>query len=150
MKTKNESTNVLLLDNSDEDSQNFIEALESLKTKTIVKMVKCGTELLPYFSMQNTEAPDILFIDRNMESKTCLDYLQLIKNMNPKKDITIAIYSSNASETDIEAYFVKGANVHIKKPNDFLVFKEKLENVLAIHWRYISLGLRHDNFILSL
>lgn len=150
VKMKSEFTYVLLLDNNGEDRQNFKDALENLKMKTIVKMVNDGNELLRYLSSPDTESPDILFIDRNMQGKAGIDYLQLIKNLHSAKDITIAIYSSNASQTEIETSFVKGANVYINKPNDFQVFKKKLENVLAMNWHYISSGLNRENFILSL
>ena len=34
-------------------------------------------------------------------------------------EIAIAIYSTSASEEDIEKTFVLGANIYIKKPSDF-------------------------------
>lgn len=150
MKPNNLCTNVLLLDNNAEDCQNFKEALETLKMKTTVNMVNDGKDLMLYLSSRQAESPDILFINRNMKERTGIDNFQQIKNLNFKKDITIAFYSSNASETDIEASFVNGANVYIKKPSDFQVFKKKLENVLAMNWHYLSSGLNRDNFILSL
>jgi hypothetical protein len=64
--------------------------------------------------------------------------------------ISVAIYSTSSSEQDIEDTFVSGANVYIKKPNDFNMLKKILSDVVHINWQYITDGLNKDSFILSL
>ena len=150
---ENRLTFVLLVENNDEERHYLKGALENLKMKTVVQTINNADELLNYLSSPDAEKPHILFIDRNVrikEGKEGIDYLQQLKNLNSTKDTTIAVYSSNASEADIEASFVDGANVYINKPIDFKVFKKKLENILAMNWHYLSSGLNRDNFILSL
>ena len=73
-----------------------------------------------------------------------------IKNNERFKDIVIAIYSTSASEDDIEDTFVKGANVYIKKPSDFNTLVKVLSEVITINWQYHTSGLNRENFMLSL
>ncbi len=49
--------------------------------------------------------------------------------------IAIAIYSTSASEEDIEKTFVLGANMYIKKPSDFKKLKKVLSEVVSINWQ---------------
>jgi DNA-binding NarL/FixJ family response regulator len=46
------------------------------------------------------------------------------------KGISIAIYSTSATEKDMEETFRNGANFYIKKPSDFGVLKGELEKTL--------------------
>jgi len=64
--------------------------------------------------------------------------------------MAVAIYSTSASEQDIEDAFVKGANVYIKKPNDFGTLRKLLEEVISMNWHYQTSGLNRDSFLLSL
>ncbi len=85
-----------------------------------------------------------------MPRKTGMECLVEIKTMEQFKDIAIVIYSTSASEQDIEQTFVNGANVYIKKPNDFNTLKKILSEVITINWQYHTSGLDRDNFLLSL
>ena len=147
---KNGFTHILLADNNEEERNFFKGALENLKMKTIVQTVNNGDELLQYLSSPNAESPHIVFLDQKLQSSASSEYLQLLKSLNSTKDTAIAIYATNATAIDIEKSFVDGANVYIKKPSDFQLFKKKLENILALNWHYLSSGLNRDNFILSL
>jgi DNA-binding NarL/FixJ family response regulator len=66
------------------------------------------------------------------------------------KNIAIAIYSTSASEEDIENTFVMGANIYIKKPSDFKTLKKVLSEVVTINWQYHTNGLNKDNFLLRM
>ena len=90
------------------------------------------------------------FLDLNMPRKSGMDCLLEIKNIEHLKDIPIAIYSTSASEEDIEETFVPGANIYIKKPSDFGTLKKVLEHVITINWQYQTSGLIKENFLLSI
>jgi len=76
--------------------------------------------------------------------------LRELKRIDHLKDIAVVIYSTSASDEDIEETFVQGANVYLKKPNDFNILKKTLEAVITTNWQYQTSGLNRDNFILSL
>lgn len=145
-----ESIYVLLADDDVDDRLFFKEAFEEIKIRTDVQIVKDGMELMKELTRPDARLPHILFLDLNMPRKTGMECLQEIKADSRFNDIAIAIYSTSASEQDIEQTFVNGANVYIKKPNDFGTLKKILTEVITINWQYHTSGLDRSNFLLSL
>ena len=141
--------NVLLADDDEDDRLFFREAFEEIKIKTKVKTVNDGVELMNHLIKNGNELPHILFLDLNMPRKNGMDCLMEIKRSDNLKDIPVAIYSTSASEEDIEDTFVKGANVYIKKPSDFGTLKKILEEVITINWQYHTSGLNREAFLLN-
>ncbi len=147
---QNGSIHVLLADDDEDDRLFFKDAFEEIKMKTVVQTVNDGKELMDYLSRPDVVLPHVLFLDLNMPIKTGIECLNEIKTMSHLKDVAIAIYSTSASEEDIEETFVRGANVYIKKPNDFFTLKKVLSEVITLNWQYHTSGLNRDNFLLSL
>ncbi|QOD59731.1 response regulator [Polaribacter haliotis] len=141
---------IVLADDDEDDRLFFEEAFEELKINTKVATYNDGVELMNYLSSETDSLPNILFLDLNMPKKSGLECLLEIKNNERFKDIAIAIYSTSASEEDIENTFVMGANIYIKKPDDFKKLKKILSNVVTINWQYHTSGLNKDNFLLRL
>jgi CheY-like chemotaxis protein len=146
----NQPIHVLLADDDADDRLFFCDAFEEIKIKTIVHIVKNGQELMHYLTQPDTVLPHVLFLDLNMPLKTGIECLDEIKKIDYLKDMAIAIYSTSASEADIEETFVKGANVYIKKPSDFIALKKVLAEVITLNWQYQTSGLNRNNFLLSL
>ena len=145
-----EPIHILLADDDEDDRMFFKEAFDEIKINTKVSLVNDGVELMNYLSEDGNPLPHILFLDLNMPRKTGIDCLLEIKRLAHLKDIAIAIYSTSASDMDIEETFVQGANVYIKKPSDFNTLKKILEQVITINWQYQTSGLNRDNYLLSL
>jgi CheY-like chemotaxis protein len=145
-----DTVQVLLADDDEDDRLLFRDAFNEIKIKTEVNTVNDGVELMKFLSQKSTTLPHILFLDLNMPRKTGMECLLEIKNIGNLKDIPIAIYSTSASEEDIEETFIHGANVYIKKPSDFGTLKKVLEHVITVHWQYQTSGLIRDNFLLSI
>lgn len=143
-------TYVVLADDDEDDRLFFIEAFEELKIQTKVAIYKDGIDLMNALNQSDSVLPNILFLDLNMPMKSGLECLKEIKSNTRFKDIAIAIYSTSASEEDIEDTFVNGANVYIKKPNNFNILKKVLSDVVTMNWQYHTNGLNKDNFLLRL
>lgn len=141
---------IILADDDEDDRLFFVDAFEELKINTKVKTLNDGVELINYLNQDDVQLPNVLFLDLNMPRKNGLECLEEIKS-NPKfDDIAIAIYSTSASEDDIENTFVQGANIYIKKPDDFGTLKKILSEVVTINWQYHTNGLNKDNFLLRM
>jgi len=141
---------ITLADDDEDDRMFFTDAFEELKINTVVNTVNDGVALMDFLNHPETVLPNIIFLDLNMPLKSAIECLKEIK-ANPKfKDIVIAIYSTSSSEEDIENTFVLGANIYIKKPNNFGKLKEVLSEVVTINWQYITSGLDKDNFLLRM
>lgn len=147
---KHEELYVLLADDDDDDRLFFKDAIDEVKVKTLVKMLNDGVELMDYLNNTTSRMPNLIFLDLNMPRKGGMECLKEIRS-NPKlKDLCIAIYSTSALDTDIEETFVKGANIYIKKPNDFEELKNILDKAISINWQYHTSGFNKDNFLLNL
>lgn len=143
-------THIILADDDEDDRLFFTDAFSELKMNTRVQTFQDGVELMEYLHKEDSRLPEILFLDLNMPKKNGLECLNEIK-ANPKfSDIAIAIYSTSSTEEHIEETFVHGANIYIKKPNDFNTLKKVLSEVVTINWQYHTSGLNKDNFLLRI
>ena len=143
-------THIILADDDEDDRTFFSEAFEELKIKTKVSLFNDGIQLMTFLNNQATVLPHILFLDLNIPFKSGIDCLHEIKANERLKNIAIAIYSTSASDDDIEATFVSGANIYIKKPNDFATLKKILNEVVTVNWQYQTSGLNKENFLLKI
>jgi CheY-like chemotaxis protein len=141
---------VLLADDDPDDRLFFKYAIEELKIKTVVTTVNDGVDLMNYLAEPNSKMPHVVFLDLNMPRKGGMECLKEIRSNKNFKDLSIAIYSTSGSEKDIEESFVLGANIYIKKPNDFNSLKKILAEVININWQYHTSGLNKENFVLSI
>ena len=141
---------ILLADDDEDDRLIFKEAINEVKVKTKLTVVNDGVQLMEYLQDTDDELPHIVFLDLNMPRKGGIECLKEIRNDAKLKDLSIAIYSTSASEEDIEDTFVKGANVYIKKPNDFNTLVKVLGEVITINWQYHTSDLNKENFVLSI
>ncbi|WP_178987694.1 response regulator [Winogradskyella schleiferi] len=141
---------IALADDDEDDRFFFTEAFEELKVTNKVSTFKDGAELMHYLEAPDNEIPDLLFLDLNMPKKSGIECLKDIKANKKFKDLVIAIYSTSSSEEDVEETFVLGANIYIKKPNDFEKLKKVLSEVVTTNWQYHTNGLNKENFLLRL
>lgn len=142
--------NITLADDDEDDRLFFTDAFDELKINTRVNTFKDGVELMNYLNNMDSVLPNILFLDINMPKKNGVECLLEIKKNERFRDIAIAIYSTSSSEEHIEETFVNGANIYIKKPNDFQTLKKILSDVVTLNWQYHTSGLNKDNFLLRM
>ena len=145
-----EYINIILADDDIDDRLFFTDAFDELKITTRVKTFNDGVFLMDYLNTENVPLPNVLFLDLNMPRKSGMQCLKEIKQNSKFNDIAIAIYSTSASEEDIENTFVMGANIYIKKPSDFKTLKKMLSEVVTLNWQYHTNGLNKDNFLLRM
>lgn len=141
---------IMLADDDEDDRLFFKEAFEEVKVEHKITTFVDGVQLMNHLQQPENPLPDIIFLDLNMPRKSGVECLKEIRADQRLKEITVAIYSTSSSEQDIEDTFVSGANVYIRKPNDFSMLKKVLSDVVLINWQYITDGFNKDSFILSL
>ncbi|MFH6970817.1 response regulator [Flavobacterium petrolei] len=142
--------NICLADDDEDDRLFFTDAFEELKINTKVSTFNDGVELMNYLNHEDSVLPNVLFLDLNMPKKNGVECLLEIKKNEKLNDIAIAIYSTSSSEEHIEETFINGANIYIKKPNDFDNLKKILSEVVTINWQYHTSGLNKDNFLMRM
>ena len=139
---------VVLADDDKDDRLFFKNAFEQLRIKHELLMFEDGYELMEHLAVAE-EPPHVVFLDLNMPGKHGLECLLEIRANPQFRDLTVAIYSTSSSPEDIEGTFVAGANIYIKKPDDFLSLKKIMADVLSVSWLYVTDGLNRENFIMS-
>ncbi len=130
---ENKILRILLADDDEGDRLLFKDALLELDSKHIVHIVNNGMELMAYLTQKETILPDLIFLDLNMPRKNGLECLKEIRSNSDFKKISIAIYSTSAAEKDVSETFRSGANLYIKKPNNFANLNQLLCKVLIIN-----------------
>ncbi len=142
--------NICLADDDEDDRLFFTDAFDELKINTKVSTFNDGVELMDFLHHPDSILPNVLFLDLNMPKKNGQECLLEIKKDEKFNDIAVAIYSTSSSEEDIEKTFVNGANIYIKKPNDFEELKKILSEVVTLNWQYHTSGLNKDNFLMRM
>ena len=142
--------NICLADDDEDDRLFFTDAFDELKINTKVSTFNDGVALMDYLNNDDSILPSVLFLDLNMPKKNGVECLLEIKKNEKLSGIAIAIYSTSSSEEHIEETFINGANVYIKKPNDFEHLKKILSDVVTINWQYHTSGLNIDNFLMRM
>jgi CheY-like chemotaxis protein len=147
---ENDALTILLADDDEDDRIFFKEAFQEIKVKTVVKTVNDGLQLMNFLNDPENHLPNIVFLDLNMPIKSGMECLIEIRKNTRLRNLAIAIYSTSSSDENIEEAFVNGANIYIKKPNDFSMLKVILEQVINMNWQYHTSGLKKETFLLNI
>jgi CheY-like chemotaxis protein len=150
MNTNKTSIEVLLVDDDSDDRNTFKDALSELKINTNLTMLEDGRNLLEYLENPGNKQPDILFLDLNMPYKSGVECLIEIREHSKYNDLSIAIYSTSSTDKDIEDTFINGANIYIKKPNNFAKLKKVLGDVVNMNFQFHNSGLNKETFLLNI
>ncbi|RZJ65628.1 MAG: response regulator [Flavobacterium sp.] len=142
------STRILLTDDDADDRSVFSDAFAELKMSGELFMFSDGTQLMDYLRSCES-APGLLFLDLNMPMKSGFECIEEIRADERFSEIQIAVYSTSSSEKDIDSTFRKGANLYIKKPNDYNKLKTIINTVLKTDWSQ-RLGFSKENFLLNI
>jgi len=83
-----------------------------------------------FLNQPDIRLPNIIFLDLNMPIKNGIECLKEIRANERFKNLVLVIYSTSGSEHDIQEAFINGANIYIKKPNNFAELKANLAKVI--------------------
>ncbi|HLA56429.1 MAG TPA: response regulator [Flavobacterium sp.] len=150
MNTNKATIEVLLVDDDSDDRNTFKDALGELKINTNLTLLEDGRNLLEYLQNPDNKRPDILFLDLNMPYKTGVECLIEIREYAEFNDLSVAIYSTSSTDKDIEETFINGANIYIKKPNNFAKLKKVLGDVVNMNFQFHNSGLNKETFLLNI
>lgn len=149
MRHFNERVSIILADDDRDECDLFKEAVNEIDENYDLLFFSNGKALMAHLEEEDNDSPDIIFLDLNMPNMSGIDCLRAIR-ANPKyTDTTIAIYSTSSSDQDQEETFMLGANVYIKKPNDYGRMKKVLQHILKTFWQYHSSNMSRDTFLIS-
>jgi len=113
----NDEINIFLAEDDHDDSFLFQEALNKLPYNTTLFVAHDGevfTEML-----NKLPAPDFIFLDLNMPKKDGYVCLNDIRTSAKLDHVPVIIMSTSSNEQSITRAHSEGANLYIRKPDNF-------------------------------
>lgn len=141
--------NILLADDDMDDCIFFKKALEELVIPTHLITVHDGEQLMNLLINETNELPSILFLDINMPRKNGFECLCEIKLNNKLKRLPVIVFSTSFEQEVVNSLYKNGAQYFIRKPSDFLKFKEIIQQALALVTSGEITHPASENFVLK-
>ncbi|NML59045.1 response regulator [Chryseobacterium cheonjiense] len=143
-----EYLNVILADHDEGNLVLFRNILQEFKIQVKVKTFFNGRELMDYLN-QDILVPEVVFMSYHLPLKNALQCLSEIKADRKFDPMTTTVYSENLSAEEEEDVFVTGANVLMKKPDNYKDMKKNVTDIISVSWQYHTSGLNKNNFIMK-
>lgn len=144
-----EYLNVILADDDEGNLILFKSILQDLKIHIKVKTFCNITDTMEYLNSDDAVIPEVFFMNFNTSGKNCITYLSELKADNRFDHMTTVIYAQSISSEDEEEIFVNGANVLMKKPDNYRDMKKNVTDIMTVTWQYHTSGLNKNNFIMK-
>src|SRR5688572_31700891 len=109
---------VLIIDDDPEDRELFNEAISQINPSIKYLQAHNGEDGLNLLSGNPVVLPDLIFLDINMPRMDGRECLREIKKKYPLKNISIIMYSTSASPTDIDEFQTLGST-YMQKPTKY-------------------------------
>ncbi|OWK38695.1 response regulator [Fimbriiglobus ruber] len=135
---------VLLVEDSDADSEATIRALGKCATPPAVHRCADGDEALAYLRQRAGAAedgghPSVVLLDLNMPGTDGRDVLEQIKADDQLKHIPVVIMTTSADRTDVTFCYRHGASGFMTKPLDLEQFAAAVRDFHAYWFRAVVL-----------
>jgi CheY-like chemotaxis protein len=137
---------VLFVDDDQDESYLFQEALDHLSIKIKVTHAYDGNDLMAQLNVGFL--PDIVFLDLNMPYKDGAEALVEIRGDSRFDKLPLVIYSTANNLGYIETCYEKGASLFVIKPTSFKGIMEVVADVLARDWK-AGVRVARQNFVIS-
>jgi len=125
--------NILLADDSVDEHFLFLHTLRGIDCDVKISTALNGVELLRMLDDPAGSLPDLLFLDLNMPLKNGKEALAEIRK-NPKlKQLPVIIYSTSDEKRDINDSLTLGADLYVRKPQDFVQLERSLSRILSLY-----------------
>jgi CheY-like chemotaxis protein len=134
---------ILLVDDSPQDTELALEALEGHRLANEVLALRDGAEALDYlyrrgaFSDRPEGDPAVILLDLKMPKVDGMEVLRQIKGDPALKLIPVVMMTSSREEQDLMNSYQLGVNAFVVKPVRFQEFVEAVERVGAF-WAVVN------------
>jgi CheY-like chemotaxis protein len=136
---------MLLVEDNLDDEALMIRALKKNNIANEVKVVRDGAEALEFlfckgkFSDRDIyEHPEVILLDLMLPKLGGLEVLKRIREHEETRFIPVVILTSSKEEQDLVSSYKLGANSYIRKPVDFVQFREAVKQ-LGLYWMVMNI-----------
>src|SRR5690349_21110986 len=116
---------ILLVEDSPNDAELTLEALESIKLANKVEWLRDGAEALDYLQGNGAYAgrdpvrPALIMLDLKLPKVDGREVLHEIRNDPRLRSIPVVVLTSSREESDLIGCYEAGANAYVVKPVNF-------------------------------
>jgi CheY-like chemotaxis protein len=134
---------ILLAEDSPQDVELALAALEEYKLANEVIVVRDGAEALDYLYHRGSFAgniyglPVVVLLDLKMPKVDGLEVLRIMKSDAALRSIPVVMITSSREEQDLIRSYHLGVNAYVVKPVDFQKFVESIKQV-GFFWAIIN------------
>jgi len=140
------AANVLLVEDSEDDIELTLEALEDSRVRMEIHVVKDGISALSFLRREgeygDKPRPDLILLDLNLPLKDGREVLKEIREDPDLTDIPVVVLTTSEVEEDILKAYKLHANCYIAKPVDFLRFTEIIKQIEGFWLQLVKLPRR--------
>lgn len=135
---------VLLVEDSPNDAELTLTALEDSGLSNEVVWVKDGQEALDYLYKQGSYAdrrdghPAVVLLDLKLPKLDGLQVLERVKSDAALKQVPVVMLTSSREEIDVARSYGLGVNAYVVKPVGFPEFVKALRE-LGLFWAVVNL-----------
>jgi CheY-like chemotaxis protein len=123
---------LVLAEDDTDDSYLFSQALNESRHEANLKIVRDGEKLLEYLSkLPEEELPHLIFLDLHLPRKNGIQCIKELRSDKRYNAIPIIMFTSSGLPPDIEASAKYGANMYIRKSDNFKTFVNTLDGLLT-------------------
>ncbi|MBS1593653.1 MAG: response regulator [Bacteroidetes bacterium] len=123
---------VMLADDSPDEHFLFIHTVKGIDKSITISTAVNGEDLLNKLAGESN-LPDIIFLDINMPFKNGKECLYDMRQDVRLRDIPVVIYSTSDEKSDVEETFALGADMYLKKPQDFIELEDILKELFKTY-----------------
>ena len=122
--------NILLIDDDQDDSQLFEEAVKQVDPGIQVSFINSVNDVP---GNDDYVLPDLLFLDINMPDRSGFEWLQCIRQKG--YSLPVIMYSTASNPDYVRRAYTEGATVYFPKPESYKTLKDSLHYLLQLNWQ---------------
>lgn len=134
---------ILLVDDSPQDTELALDALEACRLANEVVAVRDGAEALDYLFRREAYAnrpegnPAVVLLDLKMPKVDGTEVLRQMKNDSKLKVVPVVVMTSSREEQDLFDTYQLGLNAYVVKPVNFHEFVSAVKQV-GLFWAVLN------------
>jgi CheY-like chemotaxis protein len=134
---------ILLVEDSPQDVELTLAALEEYHLANRVDVARDGAEALDYLYRRGAYAnrpgrqPVVIVLDLKLPKVSGLEILCILKGDPGLKTIPVVVLTSSREQPDLADCYRLGVNAYVVKPVDFQKFVEAVRN-LGLFWAMVN------------
>lgn len=136
---------LLLAEDSAEDVQLILAALQPVISSDQVAVCADGVEALDYLFARNAHAgreamdlPKVVLLDLNLPKISGLEVLRQLRANPRTRLLPVVMLSASAEQSDVRAASVLGVNSYVRKPLDYTRLREAIA-LMGGYWLNLNI-----------